>query len=75
MECDDITFAGDGQTVIWSKDAYDTVLNEQILAGQTSSVPEPSSAVLLVMGAAGMAAYRKRREQKKQAASESTAAV
>jgi len=30
---------------------------------------------LLVMGAAGMAAYRKRLEQKKQAASESTVAV
>jgi hypothetical protein len=54
--------------------AYDTVQNEQILAGQTP-VPEPSSAVLLVMGAAGMAAYRKRREQKRQAASESPAAV
>jgi len=38
-------------------------------------VPEPSSAVLLVMGAAGMAAYRKRRDQKKQPAAESTAAV
>jgi hypothetical protein len=54
--------------------AYNTALNQQILAGQTP-VPEPSSAVLLVLGAAGMAAYRKRREQKKQAASESTAAV
>lgn len=27
MECDDITFASTGKAVIWSKDAYDPVLN------------------------------------------------
>ena len=43
--------------ITMSRFAYDTVPNQQILAGQTT-VPEPSSAVLLVMGAAGMAAYR-----------------
>ena len=37
--------------------AYNTALNQPILAGQTP-VPEPSSMALMVMGAAGMAAYR-----------------
>lgn len=27
LECDDITFAGSGKAAIWSKDAYDNVLN------------------------------------------------
>jgi hypothetical protein len=27
MECDDVTFAADGKAAIWSKDAYDGVLN------------------------------------------------
>jgi len=27
MECDDITFAADGKAAIWTKDAYDDVLN------------------------------------------------
>lgn len=27
MECDDVTFAGSGKAAIWSKDAYDSVLN------------------------------------------------
>jgi pimeloyl-ACP methyl ester carboxylesterase len=27
MECDDITFRGQGKAVIWSKDAYDGILN------------------------------------------------
>ena len=27
LECDDITFGADGQTVIWSKDAYDLFIN------------------------------------------------
>jgi hypothetical protein len=27
MECDDLTFGADGKAAIWSKDAYDAVLN------------------------------------------------
>jgi hypothetical protein len=27
LECDDVTFANSGQTAIWSKDAYDGILN------------------------------------------------
>jgi hypothetical protein len=65
----EITIAADFNVTL-SRFAYDTVANEQILAGQTSSVPEPSSTVLLLMGAAGMAAYRKRRAAKSEAASE-----
>jgi hypothetical protein len=61
--------------VTLSRFAYDTVVNEQILAGQTSSVPEPSSAALLVLGAAGMAAYRKRRNKTTESQPETTTAA
>ena len=67
----ELTIAADYNMTL-SRFAYDTVLNEQILAGQTSSVPEPSSAVLLVLGAAGMAAYRRQRRQLAESSSNPT---
>jgi hypothetical protein len=58
--------------VTLSRFAYNTVVNQEILAGQTSSVPEPSSAALLVLGAAGLAAYRKRGSKTTESQPEST---
>jgi len=42
--------------------AYDNTPNEAILAGQTSSVPEPGTAALLALAGAGAAFLRRKRE-------------
>jgi hypothetical protein len=41
--------------------AYDTVAGQNILAGQTTAVPEPGTLVLLALGALGLTGLRKRK--------------
>jgi hypothetical protein len=42
--------------------AYQSAPNVDILAGQTSDTPEPSSFALFALGAAGLAIYRRRKQ-------------
>jgi hypothetical protein len=42
--------------------AYQSLPNTDILAGQTSSTPEPSSFALFALGAAGLLAFRRRKQ-------------
>ena len=41
--------------------AYDTVANQAILAGQTSSTPEPGTLGLLALGSLGLAYWRRKK--------------
>ena len=59
----------DASTVTLLAIAYNDVAGEGITAGQISSIPEPAtSAALLGLGAAGLAAYRRRKHIERAAA-------
>ena len=57
-----MTVAANATSITLNQIAYNDVAGEGITAGQTSNIPEPAtSAALLGLGAAGLAAYRRRK--------------
>lgn len=63
------TVNADATQVTLDAMAYNDIAGEAILAGQISAIPEPAtSAVLLGLGAAGLAAYRRRKHIERAAA-------
>ncbi len=59
-----------GNTVTLLSFAYDTVVNESILAGQTTAIPEPAITGAVAALLAGSAVVHRRRQLKKRAQSQ-----
>jgi hypothetical protein len=53
-----------GYTATLNRFAYDNVAGTPVVTGQTGEVPEPGSMSLLILGAAGLAAYRRLRKRR-----------